>query len=288
VSEPTEPNEPSHLTQFSVRWRNDDGREWYDHPTSLARAAHRRDDKRALGVGELVRREVTTTAWWAVHKHFGRTAGPPSTAYGIGCDIDGTSLHAVDPRVVDSAFGQFVDVPAECGRSVRIAQQWGAFRRGNEKVDQLGACVRCAWSFAVATGATQQELVALNPSSAAEHDALVRLLPNALLYLDICRKLVADLEDGGPDGRFVQLLTVATEHRPVVLLDGMCSEDNCDHDEKPQDCYADADTVACGACTVSAGAWAGEFAGYTEMLVSAEECPVLPAMAEALGMAVAS
>ncbi|WP_154697038.1 hypothetical protein [Lentzea guizhouensis] len=176
-------------------------------------------------------------------------------------------------------------VPAECGAAVQIAHDWGLFERGNERIDRLGACAHCAWSVALATSTTQRELVALNPASAAEHDALVRLHPRPFLYLDICRFLLKDIEEHGPDsGRFIQALTIATRHRPVVLLDTLCTEDSCDHDEKPQGCYADADTVACRECTISAGPWAGAYEGYVEVLVLAEDCPMLPAMAKAYGV----
>lgn len=278
-------NENSQHEEFSVHWTMNNGDQWYDHATTRARAQHRLLDDRASGFGELVHRTVLTTEWWPTPPV---VAGPPTTVHRIGCDINGGGLHAVSPRVVDATFEWHTDVPAECGQTVRISRDWGTFERGNEHVDRLGACAECAWTVAVATGTTDREMLAQHPKDAAEHDALVRLLPNPLLYLDICRKLVADVVDEGPDARFVQLLTVASRHKPVVLLDGMCWEENCDHDEKPRDCYAEADTVACGACTVSAGDWAGEFAGYTEVLVAAVECPVLPAMAKALGMAVTS
>lgn len=278
-------NKISQHEEFSVLWQTDNGDQWYDHATTRARAQHRLRDDSAPSTGELMRRTVLTTEWWPTPE---KVAGPPTTTWAIGCASDGGGLHAVNPRVVDMTFHWSTDVPAECGRTVRIAQDWGVFERGNEKVDQLGVCVECAWTVAVATGKTNPELAALVPASVAEHDALMRLLPKPFLFLDICRKLLADMVDEGPEGRFVQLLTVATQHRPVVLLDGLCWEANCDHDEKPRDCYADADTVACGACSVSAGEWAGEFAGYTEVLVSAEECPVLPAMAKALGVQAAA
>lgn len=276
-----QPNEVSQHEEFSVLWRMDNGDEWYDHPSTRARAQHRLCDDRAPGAGELMRRSVLTTEWWPTPV---KAVEPPTAAHRIGCASDGNSLHAVSPRVVDATFHWATDVPAECGRTVRISRDWGVFERGNEKVDRLGACVRCAWTVALATGTAKRELAALHPSSAAMHNALVRLLPRPLLYLEICRKLLADMEDEGPDGRFVQLPTAATQHRPRVMLDGLCCEDSCDHDEKPGDCYADADTVACGACTISAGPWAGECEGYTEVLVSAGECPVLPAMAKAYGV----
>lgn len=274
-------NKVSQHEEFSIRWRADNGNVWFDHATTRARAQDRLRDDSAPSTGELVRRSVLTTEWWPTPV---KVAGQPTTTWAIGCASDGTGLHAVNPLVVDSTFHWSTDVPAECGRTVRIAQDWGVFERGNEKVDRLGACVRCAWTVAVATGTTNPELAALVPASVAEHDALMRLLLKPFLFLDICRKLLADMEDEAPDGRFVQLLTAATEHRPIVLLDGLCSEDSCDHDEKPADCWADADTVACGACTISAGSWAGEYEGYTEVLIPAEECPVLPGMAKALGV----
>lgn len=286
-AEPTVmPNETSQHEEFSIRWRMDDGNVWYDHPSSRARAQHRLHGEHAPGAGELVRRSVLTTEWWPTPV---KAVGPPTSTWAIGCASDGTGLHAVNPRVVDMTFHWATDVLAECGRTVRIAKDWGVFERGNEKVDRLGACVRCAWTVALATGTAGRELEAIRAGGVPWLDAMERLLPTPWLYLEICRKLLADMEDEAPDGRFVQLLTAATEHRPIVLLDGLCSEDSCDHDEKPAGCWADADTVACGACTISAGSWAGEYEGCTEVLVAAEECPVLPSMARALGVqAVAS
>lgn len=274
-------NAVSQHEEFSVLWQMDNGDQWYDHPSTRARAQHRLGDDRASGTGELVRRTVLTTEWWPTPV---KVAGPPTTAHAIGCASDGNGLHAVNPRVVDATFHWSTDVPAECGRTVRISRDWGSFERGNEKVGQLGACARCAWTVAVATGTTGRELEAIRAAGVPVLDALERLLPNPWLYLEICRKLVADMENEGPDGRFVQLLTAATEHRPRVLLDGMCSDGSCDHDEQPRDCYAEADTVACWACTISAGSWAGEYEGQVEVLVSAEECPVLPSMAKACGV----
>jgi hypothetical protein len=272
-----EPNNATEREEFGVHWRAEDGTEFYSGPWPRVRAQHllREGLARTTRAGQLMSRTVTTSTWWPTEV---LAAGPASEAWAIGGN-DGRGLHAIRPSVADSTMGELRTVEAECGAAVKVFPKWGVFERGNEHLDTHGACAYCAWTVAIATGNTHRELVALHPASAAQHDTLVRELPNPLLYLEICRKLLRDLEDEGPAERFVQLLAVASEHRPQVFLPAWCCEGDCGHDTKSGECFAASDLVVCGACTVTAGSWAGEYEGQVEVLVRASECAVLPAMA---------
>jgi hypothetical protein len=214
------------------------------------------------------------------------------------CGIGGDALHAVDldrivvdrDRIVQVAeqlagAGPLPQVGAECGAAVYIARKWGEFRRGNEHLTTHQVCSRCAWVVALDQDCADEELAALTPT-VAEESAYVRLLPDPTLLLRVCRAILTarQAEDGydADSPRWAQLLGHVTAHRPVVLVPHDCAGGDCDHDD-PAECLAVGVALACQACSVQAGSWAGEWQGQYELTVPAP-CSVLSAMATAFGV----
>lgn len=211
----------------------------------------------------------------------------PDVPYVIGLH-DGL-LHAVSHdaavRAVEhsDSDSRRVTVGSECGECVAIARRWGPFQRGTEHLDRHDGrlCPHCAWIVALDQNTTDTELAALTPTG-AELAALHLLLPDPMLAVRICQRILATARDEGEydadNPRWAQHLAHATAHRPILLVDEDCIEGGCEHGDL-DGCYRTSNTVACDACSIQAGSWAGEWEGQYECTVPAP-CAVLPAMAE--------
>lgn len=210
----------------------------------------------------------------------------PDVPYMIGIAARLGAVHAVDhaTAVRAAAAGDSdshrISVPAECDTEVMLARRWGAFDRGNGHLRAHGLCAYCAWTVALNQDTTAAELAALAPTS-GERRALDKVLPDPLMAHRIVKRILgarnAEEEYEADHPRWVEHLAHITRHRPVVLLPEGCHEGDCDHDQKCG-CYQDA-AVACPACSILAGSWAGEWEGSVDMLVPAP-CSVLIAAAK--------
>jgi hypothetical protein len=158
-------------------------------------------------------------------------------------------------------------------------------------------CRYCAWTVAVATGSTGRELALITPSR-PKADAIAGAGAGAMLAVTICQAILAARSGEDADYELdhpatIQLLAHVTRHRPVLLIPEDCAEDprTCGHQPDGGDLpdwhcsYPDA-TAACGACTLYAGGWAGEWEGgaMPECTVTAP-CSVLRTLAHAYGLA---
>jgi hypothetical protein len=180
-----------------------------------------------------------------------------------------------------------------CGASVEIARAWGEFRRGTEWTDRYNEvgqlCPHCCWAVALDLKTTEAELAAITPTG-PELSALTRLLPGGPTpAVDVCQQVLARRgcdDERDPDSEcWAQILGTITAHRPELLVDEVCGEGSCDHDDDKNRCYAGS-VVACAACSIRAGSWAGEWEGQYECTVAAP-CSALLAMAAKYGTKVA-
>ncbi len=210
----------------------------------------------------------------------------PDVPYVIGIARDLGGLHAVPRDHAVRAAGQAGDdspwpyVGAECGLAVIVARKWGEFRRGNEHLATHRVCPRCAWVVALDQDRTDEELAALAPTP-TEETAYRRLGADPTLLLRICRVILdqrrqeKDYDADSP--RWAQLLGYICAHQPEMLVSEDCAEGGCDHGDEVE-CLTASFTVACSACSLQAGSWAGEWQGQYERILSAP-CSVLLAMA---------
>jgi hypothetical protein len=158
-------------------------------------------------------------------------------------------------------------------------------------------CPTCCWTAATATATATADLdveIRAWELSGPTGSALARVLGGAIdLHARVCRAIITDALTGtaqDPEDidhpRTIQLLAAATVHRPILLVPEGCAEepDVCDH--RPPALPADDDWscdfpdahAACGACSLVAGSWAGEWEGQIDISVDAP-CSVLRALA---------
>lgn len=212
----------------------------------------------------------------------------PDVAFMIGIAPNLGPLHAIEHRAAAKAveYGDTdshrVHAPAECGATVVIARRWGAFMRGNHYV-RGRACPACAWAVALDQNMVDAELAAIAPTG-GELAALQRLLPDPLLAVRICERILDERRqerDYDADSPYwAQLLGHATAHSPAALVPEDCAEGECEHEDTGEEnCFSGSTAVACPACSVRAGSWAGEWEGQFELVVPAP-CSVLAAMAK--------
>jgi hypothetical protein len=160
---------------------------------------------------------------------------------------------------------------AACGELVRVADRHGTYDRMSDIV-RGHPCRPCAWTVAIATGSTGRELSLITPGP-RDAAAIARSGADPMLAAAVCQAILAaesggDTEYGLDHPATVQILAHATRHRPVLLVPEDCAEDprSCEHRPADEDAvdwqcdYPDV-TVACGACTLHAGGWAGEWEG---------------------------
>lgn len=191
-------------------------------------------------------------------------------------------------------------VIACCGSRVTLALKFGEFRRGNQWLSSNSpdrTCATCSWEVAISLGAVAAELQSLTPAG-CELEALSRHLDDPLALVHVCEAILR-IEgvptDPNDDPLTVQLLSHATVHAPVVLMSEECADGNCEH--CPEDRIADrawecglpdgAVRVACAACSVRAGSWAGEWEGqFTTQGTVAAPCGVLTQLASHYGVVI--
>lgn len=223
----------------------------------------------------------------------------PDVSHVIGI-TDGGPIHAIPHRRAVRAVKDCdndttrVSAATECGTTAVIARRWGAFARGNERVDRREVCPHCAWAVALkpaAAAGTDEaalfetspigvELALLTPTG-PELDALARVMPDPLMAPRACRAILADRDTGREcdtdHERWARLLGSVTAHLPVVLMDEGCNEGDCEHADRAGCCGVEP-TVVCLACSILTGAEEGEWEGAVDVAVPAP-CSVLTALA---------
>lgn len=186
-------------------------------------------------------------------------------------------LHAVKERYRSSPREH---APTVCGTVATIARDWGEFVRGNTKIGFSTLCPQCVWFVALEHGTTDAELRRHRLTS-VELSAMQRSLRDPLIHTRTCERLLQLSRENDPDeadhAGLSHLLGLVTAHKPVLLQGEPCLEGDCDHDSEDE-CYGDEPTVACMACSVLTGSWAGEWEGQIHIQVSAP-CGVLTAVA---------
>jgi hypothetical protein len=180
----------------------------------------------------------------------------------------------------------------ERGRCPVAAALCGAIVRGATRPELMTydrtafpgrMCIPCGWAVAAAGGriALQAEAVRWRPA-ADELPALARLLPDPFVAVKACQDIIAAAASPCGDHELdhpatIQLLAAITAHAPVLLSPLTCIEDGCEHDTGGGCDYA---AVACAACSLQAGEWAGEWEGQVlpECKIAAP-CAVLARLA---------
>jgi hypothetical protein len=183
-----------------------------------------------------------------------------------------------------------------CGLAVQVAQDYDGFDR--RRFDRT--CPTCAWTHAVRTGTgTGTVAVAVAVAVAVEFAELAALSGSGPVSTSTSGELdlpvphgaaarvaaavlaAADADAPGSDydrthPATVQLLATVTAHAPTALLDADCAEGGCEHNSEPCPIAA----VACPACSVRAGSWAGEWEGvYQRECTIPGPCEVLRTIA---------
>jgi hypothetical protein len=123
-------------------------------------------------------------------------------------------------------------------------------------------CPDCLWIAAARSGMLDAALAMLTHPVA--HDAAAGIL-----------NLAGRMESDDDDPACIQLLAAVTRHAPVALVSEECSEGDCEHEGNCPE------TLACRACSLQAGGWAGEWEGrYREECTIPGPCAPLLAIAE--------
>ena len=152
-----------------------------------------------------------------------------------------------------------------CGLVADVMRKAGLF-----DPDRATTGPSCGWWEAIRTATIPDRLAQLAGA------------PRRGLAVALAEAIVAAAGGPGGDGidhpGTVELLAAVTAHAGDVLLNGACVEGECDHDDVPEGCPPL--VVACPACSVITGQWAGEWADHyrVEATVPAP-CSLLLAMA---------
>jgi hypothetical protein len=186
-----------------------------------------------------------------------------------------------------------LEAMAACLAPVLVTARHGAYDRVSPVVARR-PCRLCAWQLAIETGSTGRELALITPAR-AEAAAIARSGADPMIAVRVCQALLRSASDSGDeDGDFpggldspavVQLLALATSHRPVLYVTEACAEGDCGtcppgDEPGPTGCTCRQAQAGCGACTPQAGLWAGEWEGspLPGLLVPAP-CGVLTVLA---------
>jgi hypothetical protein len=158
--------------------------------------------------------------------------------------------------------GTLTIAQACCGDLVRVAPKLSPYNRGSVPVAH-DPCQTCAWTVAALTGQLEVEIGRLTPVGTVR-TAMTRIMRDpdiaataAARILDAARG--PGCPDGPADPATIQLLAAVAAHAPVLLINEACGEGDCDHDGEP--CTFQGGTVACAACSLISGEWAGEWQG---------------------------
>lgn len=196
---------------------------------------------------------------------------PTDVDYLIG--LDGGRLHAV--RYRDAAKAALAN-PSEwritthsvCHRQVGVARTWGGYDRDNENLATHRVCPECEWEVAVEAGTTAAVIKAMR-FTGPDRDAAAKALGDPDLACRLYEAILATDRYDQDHPHVQDLLVHATRHGPVLLMSEECCDGDCEH-EGPAECREDS-WFGCGACSVVAGSWAGEWEGQfaTECTVAA-------------------
>lgn len=151
-----------------------------------------------------------------------------------------------------------------CGAVADVARKVGLF----DPERPAATCPQCVWWEAIRTDTIPA--------------AIARLAgpPRRALAVALAEAILAAAENGG-DGighpATVELLAAVSAHAGEALIAGDCVEDGCDH---PGEAACPITVVACRACSVIAGGWAGEWEGRYSVEATVETpCSLLTTMA---------
>jgi hypothetical protein len=175
---------------------------------------------------------------------------------------------------------------AACQAQVSVIARRGAYDRASPAVAGR-PCRACAWRLAIETGSTGRELALIIPSRATA-GALARSGADPMLAVRVCEAVLRSAHRGGDDDEgigglgspaVIQVLELATRHRPVLYLGEACAEGDCEKGSAGERGYSCA-TAGCGACTPHAGSWAGDWEGTAlPGLLVPTPCSVLTVLA---------
>jgi hypothetical protein len=137
-----------------------------------------------------------------------------------------------------------------CGRMGRRADKHGAWN----PAEPLRRCPDCEWAVAAAVGQLAETAARLAPGPEDEA-VLAGLIPSPLIASETAALIIAAAtRDGGqPGDETIQLLATVSRHAPQVLRSVDCHQGDCGHDDQGS-CPA---IVACEACSLQLGSWAG-------------------------------
>lgn len=206
--------------------------------------------------------EWSPLAWTA-----GRAVDPPLT----GAGHDG--WHAVAKVFVPPSGADAVGGVALCGASVGLAH--GEYGRFDPDRFPRQTCLECVWRFAITTG----DLVS------RYRGLLAGGVP--VLAAELAEAIVTVASSPGADYDLdhpftVGLLVAVSEHAPTPLISQDCAEGGHDHGEDAfgADGRCPAVAIACLACSLVTGSWAGDWEGacLPECTVTAP-CEVLRTLA---------
>ncbi len=150
-----------------------------------------------------------------------------------------------------------------CGTVVDIVRKVGLF-----DPDRTETCPQCVWWEAIRTDTIPAAI------------ALLAGPPRRGLAVAVVEAVLAAADSGG-DGvdhpSTVELLAAVSAHAGEALIAGDCAEGGCDH---PDGGNCPITVVACRACSVISGGWAGEWEGrYASEATVTTPCSLLTTMA---------
>lgn len=227
---------------------------------------------------------------------------PPlvDAAHVVGFDHRGRR-HAIEHRDAAAAISAAAEKGhPRCPRAfpvcragqVTVVPKLGAFDRAtNPQLHARQVCPTCAWTIALETGRTDIELRALTPA-AADVEPLRRRLTDPRLAVRLAETILAAALKPGYDydlthPHTVALLAAVTAHAPTLLVPEECAESTHGCADRPEDLNTENTTwhcpdssVACPACSLRAGSWAGEWEGtFLSECTVAAPCEVLRTLA---------
>lgn len=152
-----------------------------------------------------------------------------------------------------------------CGLVADVVRKAGLF-----DPDRFHVCSACGWWEAIRTNTIGARVARLADA------------PRRGLAVALVEAVLADAEGPGGDGidtpRTVELLAAVSAHAGQALIDEECAEAECIHEDRTN---CPVVGVACDACSVICGGWAGEWEGrYRPEATVIAPCSVLTAMAE--------
>ena len=161
---------------------------------------------------------------------------------------------------------------ALCGAIVRMAgEKYQPYDPSSVPVS-YDYCPLCRWTVAAATG---------------DFDAALRDLghPLAIATATAILEQSGRLEQGVDDPATIQLLAAVAAHTPVLLVtEDAAEEGGCLGCVDPP-CHGCSGRLACKACSLQEGSWAGEWEGmYRQACTIEAPCAVLLALAEHAGV----